>query len=1004
VEIKKTIFIIFLLITSIFSGFIPVGSALAISPGMTYTVGNIVYGVSVPMDFDNFTFASWIVFNGLGFNVTSSSTLYVNLSYSVSHPKSLTTNTSVVSFNASTLAESSVTFAINGLKASQTYRLRNDTTWTTITSTVGGVLSFSRSSWTTHSYGIYYTSSGTTPPAVTTNASTSIGFTTGTLNGFVSSQFNTSYGFHYGLTSSYGTNVTAGTYTFNCWLERVCRPTSGYKYQVTIFPGPTVIWSKMYDGSNSTQVEITTSQTDKWGVFNFSTYKTIDRVYFAYSAGGFAHIAGSQIQITQINVTNGTGWTTAWTGIKYWNETTLTTKYIDFAQKYNVTQMRVRYTFVYVIDVPYLYEMWCRNYTYQGPWFNSTFSYPLTGILQGNNYHYRAWAINYLGLNLGDDFNLTTKPYAPTSIVTVSNYSKLYLTWLKGTGANYTRIQRNASGVGTYPTTNTTGVNVYNSTGTYVVNTTLKPGILYRYSLWSMALWGTNHKWSSNYTTTYGLTRPEAPTLAKITVPANLSYLQIDFTKGVGANRTIIRKSTTGYPTSPTGDIPVYNDTGVYAREAITPGTTYYYKAWSWTKWITPATSTYSYNGTTVSTNYGGIWIYCYNETTGIPLKFNCTIVNKTGTQTYVAYNKTNPLILNASLMPKGTGCSILINAQYHQQRQYYLDIYTGIFYLLKAYLPYTIVPHPPGNNSYLYYLHVTETITAQGQSATISNLKDVNIYMKALVNGTYQVVSTLKTDAAGLAPCWLIPYKFYKVELNKTAYVEEYSDYIPQPPNQYGQTVTQEFSMVSIATNQSLTPFNATMYHEVITFNGYIDRTTHIIHVNYTDTLSQTIDAQIWVYEFNSTTNTSGLWASNLTTGDSDVYPTFTGASNFNTYTIVLCHNHTTFGYNTQSFMIGAEIIKLTTPSYTNRLWNANYGANPFGWSNVLMWIVMVLLLFYGGREELPLVFISIGVVFEFVNYEIGFFSWSTAAAATMIPLMFIISGILVAWYRYKG
>jgi hypothetical protein len=67
-------------------------------------------------------------------------------------------------------------------------------------------------------------------------------------------------------------------------------------------------------------------------------------------------------------------------------------------------------------------------------------------------------------------------------------------------------------------------------------------------------------------------------------------------------------------------------------------------------------------------------------------------------------------------------------------------------------------------------------------------------------------------------------------------------------------------------------------------------------------------------------------------------------------------------------------------------------------------MWLVMVILLFYGGKEELPLVFIAIGVIFEFVNIGIGFFTWGHVAAGAFIPIMFIISGILVGWFRYRG
>jgi hypothetical protein len=66
-------------------------------------------------------------------------------------------------------------------------------------------------------------------------------------------------------------------------------------------------------------------------------------------------------------------------------------------------------------------------------------------------------------------------------------------------------------------------------------------------------------------------------------------------------------------------------------------------------------------------------------------------------------------------------------------------------------------------------------------------------------------------------------------------------------------------------------------------------------------------------------------------------------------------------------------------------------------------MWMVMVIILFYGGRDEFPLVFISIGVIFQLANIVIGVFTWTHVAAAS-IPIMFVIAGILVAWHRYRG
>jgi hypothetical protein len=114
---------------------------------------------------------------------------------------------------------------------------------------------------------------------------------------------------------------------------------------------------------------------------------------------------------------------------------------------------------------------------------------------------------------------------------------------------------------------------------------------------------------------------------------------------------------------------------------------------------------------------------------------------------------------------------------------------------------------------------------------------------------------------------------------------------------------------------------------------------------------------------------------------------------------------NHTYFGYLRQSFSFDAiagwmALITYTTPSYMNRLWNANYGTNPLGWSNCVMFIIMILGLFWGGRDELPLVFIALGVIFQGINLGIGFFTMSQFAAS-IIPITFIIAGILAAWQR---
>ena len=81
------------------------------------------------------------------------------------------------------------------------------------------------------------------------------------------------------------------------------------------------------------------------------------------------------------------------------------------------------------------------------------------------------------------------------------------------------------------------------------------------------------------------LTKPYAPTA--VTVTATGSGHTVSWTKGTGANNTIVRRSTTTYPTSITDGTSVYNGTKSYVVNlSLTVGTKYYYSLWSYTEWL----------------------------------------------------------------------------------------------------------------------------------------------------------------------------------------------------------------------------------------------------------------------------------------------------------------------------------------------------------------------------------------------------------------------------------
>lgn len=104
----------------------------------------------------------------------------------------------------------------------------------------------------------------------------------------------------------------------------------------------------------------------------------------------------------------------------------------------------------------------------------------------------------------------------------------------------------------------------------------LTPGTLYHYRVQASNAAGT----SSGSDKTFA-TLPYKPTY--FTATAGDTEVSLTWTKGDGASKTMIRRSTSSYPTSPTSGTQVYFDTGTSKDDTgLTNGVTYYYAAWSW--------------------------------------------------------------------------------------------------------------------------------------------------------------------------------------------------------------------------------------------------------------------------------------------------------------------------------------------------------------------------------------------------------------------------------------
>ena len=163
-----------ILLTLLVSSF---AQAVLISPGLVFKAGNITYGVSTPINFDNITLGpTWLNLNGLGLNFTSTNNLYINFSFYRNYPTHTSAADTVFFFNASTVLGTHCIFNISGLKPSTAYTILNGSAYLARTSDILGHLQWINNSMKTNT--MISLSQGTlTPPVLTitpTNGSTGI--------------------------------------------------------------------------------------------------------------------------------------------------------------------------------------------------------------------------------------------------------------------------------------------------------------------------------------------------------------------------------------------------------------------------------------------------------------------------------------------------------------------------------------------------------------------------------------------------------------------------------------------------------------------------------------------------------------------------------------------------------------------------------------------------------------------------------------------------------------
>ena len=234
------------------------------------------------------------------------------------------------------------------------------------------------------------------------------------------------------------------------------------------------------------------------------------------------------------------------------------------------------------------------------------FTVPLTSLQRGTLYYYRAYAARALGTGYGEEGQFLTKPEVPTSLsAAYINTTAIQLTWTQGLGSSYTYIR--ASNV-TYPLLVTDGSLVANTTLSTVAYGGLNSLNTYYISAWGWISANASSQYSDSYATTH------------ITIPSGVPTVYTNVSTGYGNDwGTVVGLVALTYP-NPTifgfqygvnsTYLPSWSNTtsvvsgGIFSStiSGLTPGVTYYYRAFAANSYGTGYGSVLSF-----STGGGGI-------------------------------------------------------------------------------------------------------------------------------------------------------------------------------------------------------------------------------------------------------------------------------------------------------------------------------------------------------------------------------------------------------------
>lgn len=457
---------------------------------------------------------------------------------------------------------------------------------------------------------------------------------------------------------------------------------------------------------------------------------------------------------------------------------------------------------------------------------------------------------------------------------------------------------------------------------------------------------------------------------------ATTGYLNITWTTGNYTDATVIIRNNASYPNNATDGWEIYNGThDWYNHSGVT--STCYFRLFSYNN-----TGVSKYSGG-VNAPWGGLGLNAYDESNDTGITFDIEIINDDATDVYNATGLSNTKYIDLDDIPYGDDTVFIVDSDAwggYKQRIYYHDLAINTFYNYSFYLTRNV------SSIHLYYLRVLNEVEGP--------IKNANVNVSINVGGSYVSVANLITDANGYASLHLNSSRTYHVNITHDDYLTENAPWSPDP-DYYGIYYPKIFVMEyeEITIEEPETPA------EAITFNGYINSTGYLF-INYTDAMGQTLNTSICVYEINLSTGLESVltWFNGTTDADFQHIISNSSINTSNNYRIVINYNHSKFGHQRQMFLLHGGFSPLTTQTDTDNIFVV-YGTNPLGWSNFIMFLFLVAGCVYGDSKDAGMYMVLLGGLFLFINYFIGFNTTMGVFAGGIVPMLFIIGGIIIAW-----